>query len=350
MNYGRLDHRLGAYCEKEKIMGMLRITHRDKVLYDRSFGYSNVEEKRPFTKDTRFNFYSLSKPFCAIGLLLLKDKGLVDLDTHPGAYVAEARGCDARVTLRHMLHHISGLPDFYDHPELVEKLGHGYSFEIREQLKYLWEYENDYVPGTSGNYNSFNFTLLALVIENVTGEKYADYMRDKVFAPLNMKSALIDNESLTVQNRATGYDLVGDRLVAVDRNLNWMLGGGDAVGTVDDVYALNVAIKNKLLLSAETWREVLTPSDIHCFGMGCMSFDWHGKTRINHNGGSVGFRTLHFQIPEDDFDVIFLSNSGYGNARNDLSEIIYEEFYGADGTVAKDVEMDSGYIPKIKSR
>ena len=84
--------------------------------------------------------------------------------------------------------------------------------------------------------------------------------------------------------------------------------------------------------------------DIHCFGMGCMVFDWHGKARINHNGGHTGFRTLHFQIIEDDFDVIFLSNSGFGDARNVIAEIIHDEIYGADVLPAPNVEMDKGYI------
>ena len=344
MNTGRLDSRISSYCEENKIMGMLRITLRDKVIYEKSIGYARVKDKKPFDSETLFHFYSLSKPFCAIGLLLLRDKGLVDLDKHPGEYFPEARGCDSRVTVRHILHHVSGIPDFHDHPDLIERLGHGYTYEVKEQLKYLWEYPNDYVPGTAGNYNSLNFTLISLIIEAVSGERYADYMRDHVFAPLGMKHTFIDDESKSTERRAQGYELRDGELVEVDRNLNWMLGGGDAVGTVDDVYMLNKAIKQKLLLSEDTWREALTPSEIQCFGMGCMSFDWHGKTRINHNGGHTGFRTLHFQIPEDDFDVIFLSNSGYGTARNDIAEIIYEELYGGDGTGALNVEMDKGYI------
>ena len=160
-----------------------------------------------------------------------------------------------------------------------------------------------------------------------------------------MDDAFIDGERV-VRNRAKGYELNGDKLVPVDSDMQGMFGGGDIVGTVDDAYALNKAIKHKLLLTEETWKEVLTPSDIHCFGMGCMNFDWHGKTRINHNGGSVGFRTLHFQLPSDDFDVIFLSNSGFGNARNDIAEIIHEEIYGNDSFGALNVEMDGGYIRK----
>ena len=80
-------------------------------------------------------------------------------------------------------------------------------------------------------------------------------------------------------------------------------------------------------------------------GMGCTVSEWHGKHRITHNGGHKGFRTLHIQLPDDDFDIIFLSNSGYGEARNDISEMIYSNFYNIENIVKKDgIEMDKGYI------
>ena len=127
-----------------------------------------------------------------------------------------------------------------------------------------------------------------------------------------------------------------------------MFGAGDIVGTLDDVYCLNKAIKHRLLLKDETWKEVLSPSPINNMGMGCTVSDWHGKQRITHNGGHLGFRTLHIQLPEDDFDLIFLSNSGFGDARWDISEMVYRAFYGDEDTIGEStgetVEMDKGYI------
>lgn len=79
-------------------------------------------------------------------------------------------------------------------------------------------------------------------------------------------------------------------------------------------------------------------------GMGCTVSTWHNKKRITHNGGWDGFRTLHIQLPEDDFDIIFLSNSAWGNARNDIAEAVYEAFYGDDNAVSEEVKMDAGYI------
>ncbi|MBO5908555.1 MAG: hypothetical protein J6Q67_02070, partial [Clostridia bacterium] len=79
------------------------------------------------------------------------------------------------------------------------------------------------------------------------------------------------------------------------------------------------------------------------YGMGCYVENWHEKFRITHNGGHEGFRTLHIQLPEDDFDIIFLSNSGFGNARLEIAEMIYSAFYGEPSGDYTPFEMDKGY-------
>ena len=108
------------------------------------------------------------------------------------------------------------------------------------------------------------------------------------------------------------------------------MGAGDINGDIHDVYCLNHAIKKQLLLSAETWNEILTPSPINDFGCGCSITMWHGKKRITHSGGHIGFRNLHIQLPEDDFDIILLSNCGTVDARDPLSEAVNEAYYGTE--------------------
>ena len=174
---------------------------------------------------------------------------------------------------------------------------------------------------------------------------YAEYMKKEIFEPLGMLSATIDGAGVAVDGRVTGYEMTADgEIFPVERGLNWILGAADIVASADDVYCLNKAIKHKLLLRSETWDEILTPSPLNSMGMGCTVTLWHEKKRITHNGGSRGFRTLHVQLPEDDFDIIFLSNAGWGNARNDLAEAIYEAYYGSDDVIGEEIKMDAGYI------
>lgn len=340
----QLNQFIADYCKKTDFSGALRVTLKDEILYEAFIGKADYENNIPITKDSIFTFYSLSKPFCAIGLLLLKDKGLVDIDAHPSKYVPEMRGFDQRVTIRHMLHHVSGMPDFEQTKEFFNKYQYGPVSKVREHMKLLSEYPMCFSPGTGAMYANVNFVASALIIENVSGMKYADYMKEFVFEPLGMKNAQVDCEDLMVPNRVKGYEQSQSGLRYVPKSYKWLLGAGDIIGTIDDVYGLNKAIKHKLLLNPETWQEVLTPSPLNSMGMGCCVTGWYGKQRIQHNGGHTGFRTLHIQLPEDDFDIILLSNCGFGDARNDFADAIHEIYYGAGGTNSDIVEMDKGYI------
>ena len=181
--------------------GVVRVTHKDKILCECSVGYSDWENKTRFNKDSLFTFYSLSKPFCAIGFMKLYDKGLVDLEAHPGEYLPEAKGFDSRVKIKHLLHHVSGLPDFEQNRDFATKYPNPKHEDLRLHTKLLTEYPMNFLPNEGEMYANVNYVLLALIIENVSKKNYADYMKEEVFIPLGMSTAFIDKKGLEVANR-----------------------------------------------------------------------------------------------------------------------------------------------------
>jgi CubicO group peptidase (beta-lactamase class C family) len=338
-----LDRFVTEYYATHGNSGILRVTWKDTVLYERFIGFADLKKQKPFSTDSMFTLYSLSKPFLVIGLMKLREKGLIDIDHHPGCYVPEAKGFDQRVTIRHMLHHVSGLPDFEQTAHFSHRYATGHPSELRSQLSELVTYPMVFEPGTKTMYANINMIIPALAIENITGMPYAEYMQKEVFAPLGMTNARVDSPDLVLPHRVAGYEQKDGQAMPVAPCLNWMHGAGDIIGTVDDVYCLNKAIKHRLLLKADTWEEILRPWPDQPFSMGCRITQWHGKERITHNGGHIGFRTLHIQLPEEDLDIIFLSNAAWGDARTDFAEAVYSAFYGETGA-AQVLQMDAGYI------
>ena len=207
MNFAQLVRFLDEYCQIYEFSGNLRITHRDKILYHRCMGLADRENDLSLTETSLFQLYSLSKPFCAIGLLLLVDRGLVDLDAHPGKYVPEAAGFDSRVTIRQMLYHTSGLPDLEQYPKFAVEHPYRCATDYPQLISELAKYPQNFVPGTATRYANINFMLPARIVEEVTGLPYADYMAREVFAPLGMQTACVDREGLLVKNRCRGYDV-----------------------------------------------------------------------------------------------------------------------------------------------
>ena len=339
-----LDLFLDEYGQTEHYNGVVRITHHDDVIYHRNVGYADCENRLEFTKDSIFNLYSITKAFCAIGFMKLVDRGAVDLDKHPGVYLPEASDFDSRVTLRHILQHTSGLPDFAQDTDMRTKRPGATSAQLRSYLKELAAYPMHFDPGTGGHYANINYMIPAFIIEELTGELFADYLKKEVLDPLGATTAKVLLKGDEVPNRVKGYDLRDGEVVHVLPSDDWMYGAGDLVGTVDDVYTLNHAVKHRMLLSESSWQQVLTPSPHNYKGFGCTITKFGQKDRITHNGGARGFRTLHIHIPEDDFDIIALSNSGWGDSRAHISNAIFDVCYGEDREPQVDIEMDKGYI------
>ncbi len=341
----KLHDEIKAYCEANHISGMLRITSHGRILLRQSFGYADHSEKTPFDDKSMFSLYSLSKPFCAIGLLKLFDAGLVDIDAHPGRYLPELVSLDGRVTLRHLLQHISGLADPEQDMAGFTALGVREHALLTDYVAALPALPLHFAPGEGKLYANINYNIPALIIERVSGMSYAEYMKKEVFEPLGMHTAVVDREGLEIPRRVKGYEWSGAEMVAVPKAMFGMLGAGDIVATVDDVYCLGLAIKHGRLLQKNTWEQILTPSPLNRMGMGCTVLDRGGQRWIRHNGGHTGFRTLHEQYPADDLDIVLLTNSGFGRAREDIFDLIHARFYGKGAALGERVAMDAGYIP-----
>lgn len=339
-----LDNFLEKHKIEDNLSAYARVTYKDEIIYEAAVGYADRENEIPITPESLFTLYSLSKPFCAIGIMKLKEMGLVDINLHPGRYLPEAMGFDPKLAIRQLLHHQSGVPDFVLNGEFHKRYASGFARDLRKHVEELTHYPMIFEPGTKYMYANVNFVLCALMIENVTGKSYREFMKKEVFEPLGMETAFVDSEVLSTDNRVRGYEMADGKIVCVDRDLNWMLGAGDVVAGAHDVYCLNQAIKHRKLLKQETWEEILTPPQKHFMGMGCLVTNWHDRYCIRHNGGSRGFRSLHIQLPKEDFDIIFLSNSPWCDLRMDFAEETFKAYWVDNCASTENYEMDKGYI------
>ena len=172
---------IDEYYKNNKNSGCLRVTLKDEIIYEKFIGYADIENKVEFTDKSIFTLYSLSKPFSALGIMKLKDKGLVDINLHPGTYLNEAKGFPKELTIKHLMNHISGVPDFIQNTDFSNKYKAENSDQLRNLLLRLSDEKMMFEPGTQHHYTNTNFIICALIIEAVTGKKYDDYMMEEIF-------------------------------------------------------------------------------------------------------------------------------------------------------------------------
>ena len=331
----KLNQWLDKYCALFPFSGIVRLTQRIRCC----FSVASVGQYRLDVPITR-------KPFS----FLFSDQAFL---RHRGSAIATAVCClwtlivrylpqtahmHPDVTIRSLLNHSSGLPDFGESPEFNTTLQFEIPPDKGDSLR-VYVISPCICAGT-GQSVQLQLRSGSLIV-SVWRRAFERFIEDEVFAPLGMKAPRWTRRNgscrtappVTIQRWRSG--------LRPYTAIEWMM-GASGIGTVDDVYCLNTAIKHRLLLSDDSWTQVLTPGHGN-YGLGCTVSRWHDRLRYTHNGGHYGFRTLHIQLPEDDLDIIALSNFGFGNFRAAFAEAVRAAIGDAKDAGGAQPRMDPGF-------
>ncbi len=313
----RVDSVVRAEMAARKIPGVaVAVIRRGVPEIMKGYGLANVELRVPVTPETIFQSGSLGKQFTAAAVMLLVEEGKIELDKPITTYLDGAPAAWAPITVRHLLTHTSGIPDYtggssidyrrdYTEPELVT-LAFGLPLE--------------FPAGSRWNYSNTGYVLLGAIIRKASGRFYGELLRDRVFAPAGMKTARVISEEEIVPNRAAGYRLVEGEL----RNQQWVApqinttADGSLYLSLRDLVAWDQALRTRSILRRESWERILTPATLtsgkhYPYGFG-WSVDSVGGQPVNQHGGSwQGFKTYLARYLGDDMTVIVLANLAQAN-------------------------------------
>jgi CubicO group peptidase (beta-lactamase class C family) len=290
------------------------VLNHGKVVYRRGVGVANLEYGIPINPDTVFQAASLSKQFTAFAIALLADQGKLSLDDDVRKYLPWVPGFGSPITIRQMVHHISGLRDQW---ELL--LFSGFQMEdviTQEHVLELVKYQKtlNFGPGEEYLYTNTGYTLLAEIIERVTGESYSEWFASNIFGPLDMNhSRFVGSHRTIVPNRAYSYlrrdDGSYEKAVSNISNL----GPTNLFTTVDDLVKWMRNSETGAVGGKDLIRLVETPGVLkdgqeisYAFGLNIGSF--RDLRTIGHGGGQAGFRTFLLRVPEHRLGVAVLAN------------------------------------------
>jgi len=305
--------------------GNVLVAKSGKVLYQRSFGYSNFDTKAPLDENSLFELASVSKQFTAVGILLLKDEGRLSLSDTLRKFFPELPY--SHVTIRHLLTHTSGLPDYMG--AMIRKWDHKKIAFNTDVIQFLAteRIPADFRPGEKCVYSNTGYQMLASIIEKVSGEPYEVYMMEHVFKPAGLQRTRIYNtrrSGETIPNYAYGYTYVDslrpgvlpDSVKALDFvfYLDGIVGDGTVNSTTGDLLLWDRALKEHKLLNAATQKQMFTPQ--HLFDSTIKNYYGYGEflgtneigPYITHSGGWPGYHTVLTRYTNQDLTLIVLSN------------------------------------------
>src|SRR5580700_1781200 len=202
-----VDQYVRAEMQREHIPGIsLLVAHHGKSVRAQGYGLANVELQVPVKPETIFQSGSVGKQFTATAVMMLVEEGKVELDDPIAKYLKSAPEAWQAVTIRELLSHTAGFTDYPDNFDFRKDYSESDLLKIVENIPLA------YAPGTKWSYSNLGYLTLGILIHQVTGEFYGDFLQKRIFGPLGMTSTRVISEADIIPNRAAGYRLVNGQL------------------------------------------------------------------------------------------------------------------------------------------
>jgi CubicO group peptidase (beta-lactamase class C family) len=314
------------------------VKENERILFEKGFGVLRVGERARITPETNFRLASVTKQFTAMAIMLLVRDGKLRYDATLSELFPDFPAYGRVITVRHLLTHTSGLPDYEDLMEKEEK-AHGPRWSPEHQIQdaevlALLEKETagKFAPGTSWAYSNSGYVVLGLIVAKFSGTSYGDFLRQRIFLSLHMQSTLVYQKGQNeIPLRAYGHSLDKGKFLLTDQSsTSATLGDGGIYSNLEDLSKWDDALRNHTLLSAQEMQPALTPvkladgSEPHwplesdgdnlepgkpvSYGFGWFLNSYEGHARMWHSGSTMGFRTVIERFWKDGLTIVILCN------------------------------------------
>jgi CubicO group peptidase (beta-lactamase class C family) len=314
------------------------VRQNGKIVFERGYGLGELRLKARIDARSNFRLASFTKQFTAMAIMLLVHDGKLRYEETLTGIFPDFPDYGKAITVRNLLNHVSGLPDYEELMEAPEKAsGSMWSPEKQiqddEVLKLLEkEQSGKFAPGSSWSYSNSGYVVLGLIVAKASGKTYGEFLRERIFAPLKMNHTIVYQKGKNeVANRAFGHSKEGDLFKETDQSsTSATLGDGGIYSNLEDLAKWDDALRNHTLLSEKEMQPALTPvklndgsephwpkepngDNLHpgkpvSYGFGWFLDPYNRQARMWHTGSTMGFRTVIERFPGENLTVIVLSN------------------------------------------
>jgi CubicO group peptidase (beta-lactamase class C family) len=329
----RLDQVASSYTSGNAFMGTVLVVDGDRVLLDKGYGMADVEWNIPNEPAAKFRLGSLTKQFTATLVLLLQQDGKLNINDPVSKYLPDSPKTWEKITLANLLGHTSGIPNFTGLNEFgVWKMS---PHTPEEELAFFRDKPLDFEPGSKFTYSNSNFEVLGAVIEKVSGKKYGDLLRERIFDPLEMKDTGLDSDELILPRRAQGY-MPGAKGIVLARSESMTVpwAAGSIYSTTGDLLKWEHGLFGGKVLSADSLKQMTTPGKGD-YGLGVFVANKDGLRVVEHGGGIEGFNTNLMYAPDRRIAVVVLGNVN-GGAPGSMGDQLFDVVLGKPVVLASE--------------
>jgi len=323
----KIDEYISACVKTGIFSGSVLVAINEDIIVNKGYGMANYELDIPNTPQTKFRIGSITKPFTAMAIMQLQEKGLLIVEDSIKKYLSDYPEGD-KITIHHLLTQTSGVPDFTDSPEYKQM--QMIPTTIENTIEMFKNKPLEYTPGEKYKYSNSGYVLLSYIIEKVSGKSFEAFLQENIIQPSNMTRTGVVHQNTITKDLASGYALIDDTLThAVSFGLTFAAGAFGLYSTVEDIYLWDLAYTHEKLVSRSSLKKMFTPFKDD-YGYGWFTNPIAYRKCLNHEGSVNGFASCYIRFVEDCVCIIILSNFEQAPVKNiskDVVAIIFGEKY-----------------------
>ncbi|MFN5341181.1 MAG: serine hydrolase domain-containing protein [Roseiflexaceae bacterium] len=299
--------------------GVVIVLKDGQIIHQAAYGMANLKQKIPLTVEHQFHLASIGKQMTALGIMMLAEQGKLQYDDRLSTYIPELTRYSGSMTLRQVLNHTAGLPDYDD--GVTESLLARSDAPTNDDLITVMSRKRKLMapPGDGFYYSNVGYDLLAVVIERVSGETYPDFVQTHIFDTLGMTHTFSLPNAKRRKDPLIAISYTGSSQqpeAYPSDNLDGIYGSGSLYSTLGDMALYDAALYGDALVTQKTYKEALKPAQLNDgsrepYGFGLEFAKWHNESYVAHSGAWLGFNNDYVRFAKKHFSVIVLLNRDY---------------------------------------
>lgn len=320
----KLDSLISKIEKHDKGMGSISIFQNGKEVYQRSYGYENIEKEIYATNKTKYSIGSVTKSFTAAIIMMLIEENKLSLETKVADYFPEIPNAK-KISIEQLLRHRSGLFNYTNSTDF-----HSWNDTVRTKSEMIKKFiENGIIfnPDEKSQYCNTNYVLLSFIAQKIEGKNYSEILAERITNPLKLKSTYFGNNAEEGNNEAFPHFKYETWEMRSNSNLRIYDGAGAIMSNPSDLNIFYDALFGGRIISNKWLTEMMKIKD--GYGIGMYQMPFYERTAFGHAGDVNGFQSVSQYFPQDSMLFSFTSN-GTGMDRNELLTGVLSIYFGKE--------------------
>lgn len=303
--YKKIDSLFNYLYQNERFMGAVQIREGNTVVFDKAYGFADVESKIEATPNTKYKIGSITKTFTAAMIFQLIEEKKLTLDTKLYKFYPKIKNAE-KITIGHLLGHKSGIYNYTNEENFISEVVHPISKE--SMLAKLANFEPIFEPNTKAEYSNSNYILLGYILERITKKTYAENLNNRIITKIGLKNTSYFNTINAADQEAYSYELNDQK--KLEKIKEWDASQADAAGALQstsaDLTLFIQALFEEKIINKSSLAEMIKLDD--GYGKGIFAAPFGDRTFYTHNGGIEGFTSTLGYYPKEKLGFSILMN------------------------------------------